>query len=157
MKTEDIERLRKSALYWAKRLGFSSVKDDIAQEVLMGYLNGKNSKQTVQQAVICAVRRMIADPRALSFIAKRNLAFAVSFCLKYGNSETGGMDNGSVLMHAISVLTDTHRVVVTLLYLWGLNEKEIGFVLGVTESQVSRIKTSAIKMIKQRIRAKSAD
>lgn len=44
----------------------------------------------------------------------------------------------------ISELPDTERIVLTLYYLEGLRLKEIGSLLGVSESRVSQIKARAV-------------
>ncbi len=55
------------------------------------------------------------------------------------------------LLSAIQALPERERYVVGLYYLEGLNLKEIGSVLSVTESRVSQIHTKAIRLLRQKI------
>jgi RNA polymerase sigma factor for flagellar operon FliA len=62
-----------------------------------------------------------------------------------------------LLIEAISTLPDTERLTVTLYYLEDLRLKEIGRVLNLSESRVSRLLKSAEQHIEEHIRAKEAD
>lgn len=52
----------------------------------------------------------------------------------------------------IAKLPEKQRIVITLYYLEGLNLKEIGKVLDVTESRVSQLNTAAIKSLQAKVR-----
>jgi RNA polymerase sigma factor for flagellar operon FliA len=56
------------------------------------------------------------------------------------------------LIKAIEGLPERDQYIISLYYLEGLNLKEIGAVLGVTESRISQIHTKALKTLKARIR-----
>ncbi len=55
----------------------------------------------------------------------------------------------AVLSEAIASLPEREQLIVSLYYLEGLNLKEIGAVLGVTESRVSQIHSKALKNLRQ--------
>jgi RNA polymerase sigma factor for flagellar operon FliA len=56
-----------------------------------------------------------------------------------------------VLTNAIETLTDKEKMVVSLYYFEEMNLKEIGVVLGVSESRVSQIHTKALLRMKNRL------
>ena len=57
------------------------------------------------------------------------------------------------LAAAIAALPERQKLVVALYYYEGLNLKEIGAVLGVTESRVSQVHTAALSRLKQGLQA----
>jgi RNA polymerase sigma factor FliA len=56
-----------------------------------------------------------------------------------------------ILADAIEHLPDRERVVITLYYYEGLTLKEIGKVLGVTESRVSQLHTKAVLRMRAKL------
>jgi RNA polymerase sigma factor for flagellar operon FliA len=58
-----------------------------------------------------------------------------------------------ILAEAIERLTDRERTVIALYYYEGLSLKEIGTVLGVTESRVSQMHTKAVLRLRARLHA----
>ncbi|HEY5277638.1 MAG TPA: sigma-70 family RNA polymerase sigma factor, partial [Coriobacteriia bacterium] len=58
-----------------------------------------------------------------------------------------------ILAQAIEHLTDRERTVIALYYYEGLSLKEIGRVLGVTESRVSQMHTKAVLRLRARLHA----
>jgi RNA polymerase sigma factor for flagellar operon FliA len=59
----------------------------------------------------------------------------------------------TVLEDAIASLSKRQRLVIGLYYVEELNLKEIGSILGVTESRVSQIHTRAVKTLRQRMKS----
>lgn len=57
----------------------------------------------------------------------------------------------AALYKAIETLREREQLVISLYYLEGLNLKEIGAVLGVTESRVSQIHSKAVKTLRGRM------
>jgi RNA polymerase sigma factor for flagellar operon FliA len=58
-----------------------------------------------------------------------------------------------ILAEAIERLSDRERTVIALYYYKGLSLKEIGTVLGVTESRVSQMHTKAVLRLRARLHA----
>jgi RNA polymerase sigma factor for flagellar operon FliA len=59
-----------------------------------------------------------------------------------------------VLGKSIEKLPERERIIVTLYYYEGLTLKEIGEILGITESRVSQLRTKAIVGLKSSLRRK---
>jgi RNA polymerase sigma factor FliA len=67
-----------------------------------------------------------------------------------------GLDTGDIkvrLADAIAALPEREKLVIALYYYEGLNLKEIGDVLGVTESRVSQVHTAALARLKEGLEA----
>lgn len=62
------------------------------------------------------------------------------------NSEVN--DEHDTMMRAIQMLPDRQRVVLTLYYFEDMNLKEIGSLLGVTESRISQIHSAAVAQLR---------
>lgn len=60
-------------------------------------------------------------------------------------------DSKQVLAHAINLLGDRDKLVLTLYYYEGLTLAEIGHVLGVTESRVCQIHTKAVVQLRSKL------
>lgn len=56
------------------------------------------------------------------------------------------------VISAINTLSEKEKMVVTLYYYEDINMKEIGEVMGITESRVSQLHTSAVKKMKKRLK-----
>ena len=62
-----------------------------------------------------------------------------------------------LLAHAIAGLPEREKLVVTLYYYEELTLREIGEVLGVTESRVSQMHTKAVLRLRSRMQEESFD
>lgn len=62
-----------------------------------------------------------------------------------------------LMMQAIQELPERHRVVLTLYYFEDMNLKEIGTLLGVTESRISQIHSSAVAQLRPILEALMED
>jgi len=69
------------------------------------------------------------------------------------SEETNRRETLDALAHVLDSLKERDRLVISLYYLEELNLKEIGAVLGVTESRVSQIHTKAIRTLRQRLKS----
>lgn len=119
--------LHRRARASARHYGFSVSQDDIAQEVVCRILEGKGKHQTINQAVIDAIRKDYGrTPRALP--------------------PDKVLQDNSVLQSFVSSLAGVKRSVISLTYEWGFDLKEIGHVLGMTSSRVCQIKAEALAM-----------
>ncbi len=68
-----------------------------------------------------------------------------------------GAEMRAALYKAIEGLREREQLVISLYYLEGLNLKEIGAVLGVTESRVSQIHSKAVKGLRTRMKTQGDD
>lgn len=64
MDNDFINRVYRHAKLSARQLGFDREADDLAQDVLVSYLNNPKSKQTVKQACIDAIRARFGCTRS---------------------------------------------------------------------------------------------
>lgn len=64
-----------------------------------------------------------------------------------------GVEAKEILANAIDRLPEREKIVIALYYYEGLTLKEIGTVLGVTESRVSQLHTKAVLRLRARLRA----
>ncbi len=55
------------------------------------------------------------------------------------------------LASAISELPERHRLILGLYYQEGLNLKEIGYILGLTEGRISQLRSEAVKMLRAKM------
>jgi RNA polymerase sigma factor FliA len=62
-----------------------------------------------------------------------------------------------MLAAAINSLSEREKIVVTLYYFEGLTLAEIGGILGVTESRVCEINTTAVKVMRRPFETGSAE
>ena len=58
----------------------------------------------------------------------------------------------ATVAHAVSCLPEKERVSVTLYYMQGVTLKEIGEILGVTESRACQLRSQGVKRLKFRLR-----
>jgi RNA polymerase sigma factor for flagellar operon FliA len=56
-----------------------------------------------------------------------------------------------ILLRAINILPEQERLVVALYYYEELTLKEIGEILGISESRVSQVHTKAIRRLRKRV------
>lgn len=73
--------------------------------------------------------------------------------MKAPDDQTNHLKVRTALGAAIASLSDRQRMVIALYYVEDLNLKEIGAILGVTESRVSQIHTRAVKTLRQRMKS----
>lgn len=149
-------RIRKTA--FAKCFN-KSIAEDVAQEVALAFTKNPNSRQTIDQAIIDALRRY-GETKFRSgsdaCAAVRRKTDEQDFCSSTMDKFQG---EGSDL-HCASELFDfesstaslnkMQRIVFVLRTLWGFSEKEIGFACGFTESRASQILSSAQALISRK-------
>ncbi len=134
-------------------------------EQAMAFLEGKIGRQPSEQEVanhlsirIEDLQKFLGQCHSLSLISlEEQLLDATSGSAlvadKGESPERLAVDNEmkEVLANAIETLTEKEKMVVSLYYFEEMNLKEIGSVLGVSESRVSQIHTKALFRMKNRL------
>jgi DNA-directed RNA polymerase specialized sigma24 family protein len=82
MTDEEALKFHKRAILTARKMGFAEYAEDLAQDVLVAFLSG-NDHQTIDHAVICALRKMTRNTARTSSSksAQRRLFWANSKAL----------------------------------------------------------------------------
>lgn len=140
MDERQAKRFRDRAIFSARKRGFTEQAEDLAQDVLLKFISGSGTGQTVDQAVIDAVRGSLGDSRSHSSELRRNFHLypigmddlAASEVPRRHPQDRLGFES------IIQGLNSTDRAVVCLRFIWGLDGKEIGHCFGVTESRISQ-------------------
>lgn len=152
MTNDTAQNFHKRALLSATKFGFAQHREDIAQEVLCRFAAGKGRHQTIDQAVIDVIREDFGRTTLPGFQARSALRNASSIVeVSDRPSPLPLPDNRVGFDGFIDLLSGNERTVVVLTYLWGLNEKEIGYCLGVTESRACQIKKGAEARLRKKL------
>jgi len=138
--------------------------EDCVQEILVRMYGGRHKHSTIDQAVIDYLRSTYGDSRVYSHDERNNLNFAVSI-------ETGGTslerllrnDAGGESLERLNldecagwIGNKIDRGCLVLFYKWGLNEAEIGYLFGFSESRVSQRLKRIQKCISARLKIKAS-
>lgn len=151
------KRLRKRAVLSAARMGFSQQSEDLAHDAILEWLEGRGQHQTVDQAIIDAVRRTFGRPGFPGHELRRNLEQRAKSLDAVARipSRSINRDSADDFERLIKPLSSIDRAIVCLNYVWGFKEIEIAAIFGVTESRVSQRISAAISRITQRERKQS--
>lgn len=137
MDNEKANELRRRAKLSAVRKGFTEDSDDLAQEVLLSFLEGRGQHQTVDYAVIDAIRRDRGDSRNGRFKPRKRERRP--HCeLKEHHSIGESHESRGDFERIIGLLKGGRRAIAVLFFEWELTQKEIGNCFGITESRVSQ-------------------
>jgi hypothetical protein len=66
MSNQEIKELQERIKLIARKMGFDDYQDDIAQQVMVNWLNNANWKQTIKFAIIDAMRQIRPRSRGRS-------------------------------------------------------------------------------------------
>lgn len=154
MTDAEANKFRKRALISAAKYGFSEHAEDIAQEVLLHFLEGRGKSQTVDQAVIDSIRRKFGRVGATGFSARNALAMAESIETEDGQREftapiSGGqlVDDDRDLERVGRLFEGVDAVIFRMRFKEEMLQDEIAKVLGVTESRIcQRVKSMESEM-----------
>lgn len=166
-----IDELR--AMDWVPR----SVRSR-AREIEQSYIELENSLKRVPTDAEVAAHMGVSDREYHEILTKLSYTSVVSFEeIWVGGSREEGQGAAStiaderaddpvimfesaemreILASAIERLTEREKTVIALYYYEGLTLKEIGQVLGVTESRVSQLHTKAVLRLRARLHARRA-
>ena len=142
MDQEEYDRLKKRIeISYRKHSGTSEGAEDCVQGVFTKWLERGNKKgQLVDFAVIDYLRETLATGRkgSGSYERKRALANAGEYVDGVDASNAGYCFDGFDFSSLADLLPQVERVVFLLYGRWGLNEVEIGDILGISGSRVSQ-------------------
>lgn len=132
--------LRQRAILSASAKGFRQQSEDIAHDALLRWLEGFGRHQTVDQAVTDAIRGEFGRPGTPGHEQRRNLEQRYE-CMdglaRLPSREVTG-DPLAEFERIIERLDRGDQTLCRLRFVWGFNEKEIGYLLGVTVSRISQ-------------------
>lgn len=137
MTDEQAKKLLMRAKASAKRLGFGSIAEDLAQAVLLRFCEGRGQHQTVDQAVIDAIRAEFGSPRTPGHERRKAVQRPVAgmeAARGIGVEPRDGLD----FERLTGMLEERDRAIAKLIYVWGLTEQEIGDLFGISESRISQ-------------------
>jgi DNA-directed RNA polymerase specialized sigma subunit len=150
MTESDAKRMHKNALRAAAKYRFFGEEgEEIAQEVMCRYATGQHQKQSVQKAVIDVIRSRYGDSRWKRTGDKGALLNCLPFLERHGGYSSK-LDEKTALDEKLGDLQGTPRVVMYLLFFWGLTMKEIAHCLGLTQGRISQITTETIEAIRRK-------
>jgi len=122
---------------YAKITGRQSGADDCAQEVIEYYLSGKGQKQTIDQAVIDYLRRDSGHKGQRGYSDR--IAPKKQLCENLVAGDTGlNMEHRLNAKQIIGLSRHWERAVMSLKFLEGYGQAEIGDFFGVSDSRVSQ-------------------
>lgn len=154
MNEKTAARLRKRAVLSAARMGFTEQSEDFAHDAILEWLEGGGQHQTVDQAVIDAVRRAYGRPGLPGHELRRNLEQRTKSMDALADLPSHSVSRDSVhdFERLIQPLGSVDRAIVCLNYVWGFKEIEIAALFGITESRISQRLSQAVSRIAQRER-----
>jgi RNA polymerase sigma factor for flagellar operon FliA len=122
----------------AAELGRSATEQEIAAEMLLGELGGLDLGSIQLEREDGSPEEELHD-----YVPDERQEDALSLCVK---SETKAL-----LVQAIGELSERERQVLSLYYFEELTMKEIGAVMGVVESRISQMHTSAVLQLRAKL------
>jgi len=149
MNDEEAAKLRKRAILSATRKGLAEQSEDLAHDSIVRWLEGKGQHQTVEQSIIDSFRGTRRKRDAASPQYRRVEARDDDTMDDLENIPGAPIDRDtdSDFERIIQPLEQNDRIVMVLLYVWGLKLNEIGHCFGISESRVSQ----RIRGIQERI------
>lgn len=143
----------KSRIYFSVRKYFGESLDpeDAAHQIFLTWLSKrKESKQTIDHAVIDYARRTLGDSRTKSHNQRRSINMAVSDGLERVESPTRQYDAN--VQWLARILPRVERIVFLLRIKWGFNEAEIADLYNVSESRISQIYKGIQERLSKRVK-----
>lgn len=148
--SDHLVRLHDRAKRIATIYRFNQDAEDLAQDVALRYLEGKNSHSTVTQTLIDAVRHHYgASPRKGVVKSKKYEAKNVSVeLIKTLPDLRSDRDGNLEFMKLIESLSVARRMIIILYFKWGLGLLEIAEIFNCSEANVSVMLEETLKKLK---------
>lgn len=139
----DLEEIHKRAISSAFKYGFGEYAEDLAQEVVLDFLEGRSEFGTVDQATIDVIRRNFGRPGTPGFERRQHLTHAHSIFTEDGEETIGTSAPESAglrgdIERGLGCLSPDERLIFELSHIFGLLNKEIALELDVSESRISQ-------------------
>jgi DNA-directed RNA polymerase specialized sigma24 family protein len=136
------EKISRRAEWLAKTMGIPELAQDIAQEVVLGFVENPEKRQSVRNAVIDAIRANFGNSNSLPGQLKQKERYGIQV-------EQGAEDPVKNDFDLLGKTNPQDRAMYILKYKWGLSGVEIGQVFGVSGSRVSQRITNMQNKIKK--------
>lgn len=139
---EDANRFRSRALISAKKKGFIQDSEDLAHDLFVDWCSRDAKGQTVNHAIIDAIRRVAGRSTSPEFEARANVAFRdrqVSLDLLENRAgKVSNLDLALDYQAVVKQLKQPERVIFVLCHTWGMKQREIAEIFGVSEAKMSQ-------------------
>lgn len=144
--SRDWKKLRVKALIAAKLRGADYASEDIAQDVMVSYLEEKAETSTVSQRTVDALRRHFGRPDTPRKVTMDKIKFAKEAkCGDFQTTDSTAAMAAGVDVHKMLTLVDgLDRAILILHYMWGMENQEIAYVFGISEGRVSQLSKAAL-------------
>lgn len=154
----EAKRLWERARYAAGKFGFAEHSEDFAQDVLLKFSEGRGRHQTIDQAVIDAIRTRFGRPGLPGHAQRHALESAVPIDFEDGEptiraAVRGPQGDGIDFERLLRGLDARTREIFELRFGEGWTQLEIGQRLGITESRVNQILASELHAMRRRMNA----
>jgi len=137
--------LSKRAKDIAKAKGFHEHADDFGQEAYLTLSSGR--KAQINDLLIDFIRDTFGDTRYPNSMKNR-----LEYHTELPTSETIDISPEYRLVwdSIVNILEPKDRVLIVLKYYWGLEQKEIGYALGISEGRVSQRLKEILKDLRKK-------
>lgn len=126
--------------------------EDLAQDVLCKYAAGLGKHQTVDQAVIDALRAQLGDPRKPGHSKRRDLLKTLRLTASENGHTSIANEAGNQFHSLMGKLKGMERATLCLTHLWGFDVYEIAYCYGVSPGRISQIKNAAHARLEKHVR-----
>lgn len=147
MEEQVAQGIYRKAVNYARRIGFSEHAEDLAQDVLLKYTQGKGQHQTVEFAIIDAIRSRFDDRRRKSEKPKEQAFISEPVSPAHSVEEDVGF------AYLLDKMDREDRIMACLKYMFDFTEKEIGLCFGISEGRVCQKLKVAYGKMRKRVRA----
>ena len=147
MTDQEAKRIALTAKHVTAKANLYDHAEDIAQDVLLNYLEGKGKHQAIALSTIDMIRKRFGSTRVSesSRSQRHNLAYATELV---DTPNRGRCESTDPFETPLDLLNLKERVTVFMTYVWGLQQSEIAICLDVSEQRVYQIHREAIEVLR---------
>lgn len=133
----------------ASYLGVPLLADDLAQHASLYYLENPDSRQSVDQSIVDAIRRLYGCPKKNKFVHKLRIATNLRSVKKLPDPR----QNRAALVDLLEGFDLVHRVTLVMMGVYQVSQEELGFVLGVGPTATRNRIREAREKLRERIQS----